>query len=299
MNVSDQGVSKSDRLSPLTCLGVIVRPQVIHVARPVLVDRPVPVTQRPIIIDRERPVPVPLRGGGQGAAQASTSRVSREEFAYQDNVPKAYGGRCAEFTGEANYGYVPSQEDNQYAASSTQEASAAYESHGADIDIAVPNQFHHDQSAGQVNVEESSSSYHESYQNIVQSSNMSGYNTAPLHCTGPIEVLDPAVNSSWQRTDQSSLVNRYGRPAYDIVQKTDQVEQQMYHELRQRSSSGGIQRSGSAASYTSGSGGGISGAGISAGDGSFSSIHLGDIQNLNPEGLPHRGPAPISVRINY
>ena len=37
---------------------IIVRPQIIHVARPVLVDRPVPIQQRPIVIERDRPVPV-------------------------------------------------------------------------------------------------------------------------------------------------------------------------------------------------------------------------------------------------
>jgi hypothetical protein len=37
---------------------IIIRPQIIHVARPVLVDRPVPVQQRPIVIERDRPVPV-------------------------------------------------------------------------------------------------------------------------------------------------------------------------------------------------------------------------------------------------
>lgn len=62
---------------------VIVRPQVIHVARPVLVDRPVPVTQRPIIIDRERPVPVPVRGQA-AAAQGGGSKIVQEEFVYRD-----------------------------------------------------------------------------------------------------------------------------------------------------------------------------------------------------------------------
>ena len=37
---------------------IIVRPQIIHVARPVLVDRPVPIQQRPLVIERDRPVPV-------------------------------------------------------------------------------------------------------------------------------------------------------------------------------------------------------------------------------------------------
>ena len=37
---------------------IIVKPQIIHVARPVLVDRPVPVQQKPIVIERDRPVPI-------------------------------------------------------------------------------------------------------------------------------------------------------------------------------------------------------------------------------------------------
>jgi hypothetical protein len=37
---------------------IIIKPQIIHVARPVLVDRPVPVQQKPIVIERDRPIPV-------------------------------------------------------------------------------------------------------------------------------------------------------------------------------------------------------------------------------------------------
>ena len=37
---------------------IIVKPQIIHVARPVLVDRPIPVQQKPIVIERDRPIPV-------------------------------------------------------------------------------------------------------------------------------------------------------------------------------------------------------------------------------------------------
>ena len=41
-----------------------------------------------------------------------------------------------------------------------------------------------------------------------------------LHCQAQIEVLDTAVNPYWQKTDQSTLIRRYGRPAYEIVQKS-------------------------------------------------------------------------------
>lgn len=256
---------------------MIVRPQIIHVARPVLVDRPVPVTQRPIIIDRERPIPVPIRGAGQGAAQGG-SRVVREEYVYRDNLPVAYGGRCPEYAGGVNYGYMPTQQEHQYASSSIQEGSQGYQAQGPVINVTVPNQYQHSQSAAQLNVQQSGTSFQESYSNAGQVHSASTFEGAPLNCTapievlntagnsnwqrsGPIEVLDTTVNSTWQRTDKETLFRRFGRPAADIVQKTDQVEQQMYQELRQRSMSGGVQRSHSAASYGSGSGVAHGGAG--------------------------------------
>ena len=278
---------------------MIVRPQVIHVARPVLVDRPVPVTQRPIIIDRERPVPVPVRGGGQGAAQASGSKVVKEEYVYRDNLPVAYGGRCAEFAGGANYGYTPTQQQEQdYSTNSAHEASSTYQTQGTAVNIS--DQFQHSQSAAQLNVQPSGGSFHGSYTNLARTNSASAVDAPPLHCTVPMEVLDATINPSWQRTDKTTLVRRYGRPAYDIVQRTDQVEQQMYQELRQRNSSGGAQRSGSAASYTSASGGAGGNPDLYTGHhGSFSSIPLGDMRILNPEGIPHQGPAPVPVSVNY
>ncbi|CAF0827197.1 unnamed protein product [Rotaria sp. Silwood1] len=344
---------------------VIVRPQVIHVARPVLVDRPVPVTQRPIIIDRERPIPVPVRGGGQAAAQTGGSKVVREEYVYRDNLPVAYGGRCPEFAGGVNYGYMPTQQEHQYASSSTHEASNIYQRqapiinvnvpnqfqrshsasqfegqqgicktfHGSYTDLAgttgsyttginndylaaqqgqpyaassthepgniyqtegsivninVPNQFQHSQSASHLEIQQgglsgsSGRSFHGSYSNLVGANNPVGVNVGqhnqdilrqtfeqtaqfsgiPPHGPTQIEVLDAAVNPCWQKTDQSTLMRRYGRPAFEIVHKSEEVEQQMYHELRQRASTSGIVRSTSTASYGSGSGIGVSGGGI-------------------------------------
>jgi hypothetical protein len=71
----------------------------------------------------------------------------------------------------------------------------------------------------------------------------------------------------------------------------------MYQELRQQSSSGGIQRSDSAASYGSGSGIGAHSAGFGVHTTSFSSNLHGDIQNFNQEGIPHQGSVPVCV--NY
>ncbi|CAF2010830.1 unnamed protein product [Rotaria magnacalcarata] len=336
---------------------VIVRPQVIHVARPVLVDRPVPVTQRPIIIDRERPIPVPVRSAGQEVAPTGGSRIVREEYVYRDNLPVAYGGRCSEFAGGVNYGYMPTEQEHQYASGSTHETSNIYQTQTPVINVNVPNQFQHSQSVSQFEGQQGiNESFHGSYANLAatensypatinndylatqqeqQYANTSTHETGnmyqtegpvinvnvqnqyqhsqsashlagqdvvrqtfegtysdlvgssngiplnvgqrnqdvlrqaleqsaqisgvPLHGPTQIEVLDTAVNPSWQKTDQSALMRRYGRPAFEIVHKSEEVEQQMYNELRQRTSSTGIVRSSSTASYASGSGIGAGG----------------------------------------
>jgi hypothetical protein len=273
--------------------GVIVRPQVIHVARPVLVDRPVPVTQRPIIIDRERPIPVPVRGG---AAQTvgGGSKIVKEEFVYRDNLPVAYGGRCAEFTGGANYGYVPTQQAHQYASSSTHESSI-YQGEAQAVNVGQFNeqvlQQTYGQSAaqiggaqavnvGQFNEQVLQQTYGQSGAQIgeAQAVNVGQFNEQVLqqsyeqsaqigvasgNGSAPIEFLDAAIDPlHWQKTEEATLIRRYGRPAYEIVTKSKEVEQQMYNELRQRSSSGVDVRSTSTVSYASGSGIGVSDGGL-------------------------------------
>jgi hypothetical protein len=255
--------------------GVIIRPQVVHVARPVLVDRPVPVTQRPIIIDRERPIPVPVRGGGQAAASSGGSRVVKEEFVYRDNLPVAYGGRCAEFQGGSSFGYTPSQQqhhEQHYSASSTQEGGGVYQAEESAANVNLQNQYQHSQSGSQINVQNGGgSSFHGSYSNLADVNNGAGVNIGQAAAGGraQIEVLDAAVNPNWIKTDQSSLVRRYGRSAYDIVHKSEEVEQQMYSEIRHRTSSDGIARSTSSASYASGSGIDINGGGGGGGYAQF------------------------------
>jgi hypothetical protein len=251
-------------------VGVIVRPQVIHVARPILVDRPVPVTQRPIIIDRERPVPVPARGNSQGGSQSGGSRIVREEYVYQDNNSAPSAG--------TNYGQMAASQEHSYGGNSAHEESAGYQMSGDAI-----------------NVSQGAGAFQESYSDTVRVNNASAAMPSGLLSSGgPIEVLDSTVNSSWQKTDPSALVNRYGRPAFDIVQQTNQVEQQMYRELRQRTISGGVQRSGSAASFGSGPGIGIGPRGAS-----FSSIPFDNMNNFNQHGHSRQGPTSNSSRINY
>lgn len=346
-------------------------------ARPVLVDRPVPVTQRPIIIDRERPVPVPVRGGNQDIAQTTETKVATDDYVYRDNLPVAYGGRCPEYTGGADYGYMPTQQEQQYTSTSTHETENVYEAQAPVVNVNVSDQFQHSQTVSQYEGQQvvnenfneaytnlagtdstfttgvnndylagtentfttgvnndylatqqeqqyTTTSTHETeniyqtegpvinvnvqnqYQHTQSASHLGGQNMVcetfegsysdlvesattgvplkpvqrnqdvlrqtleqsaqisgvPFHGPTQIEVLDTAVNPCWQKTDQSTLMRRYGRPAFEIVHKSEEVEQQMYNELRQRSSSTGIVRSSSTASYASGSGLGISGSNV-------------------------------------
>ena len=277
-----------------------MRPQVIHVARPVLVDRPVPVTQRPIIIDRERPIPVPVRGANQTSGQCTDYGTIREEYVYRDNLPVAYGGRCPENAVGISYGYMPTQQDHQYAVSSTYDMSNNYQTQEAVINEIVPEQFQHSQSTSHINVQQNCGRFDESYDNLARASSASVVGVNSFIDTAPIEVFDPAVSSTWQKTDKVTLTNHYGRSAYDIVTQSDQIEQQMYRELRQQSSGAGIQRSYSGASYKSGSGvAANSGGGFPASSESFSSIPHGNIQNFNIESATHYTSEPTPVCVNY
>lgn len=267
-----------------------MRPQVIHVAKPVLVDRPVPVTQRPIIIDRERPVPVPVRTAGQ-AAQTGGTNIVREEYVYRDNLPVAYGGRCPEYAGGVNYGYMPTQQEHQYAAGSTYEESVGYQSAGAVINVPAAAAYEQTQSVGYVGGQQDYGAYQQSYVDTAQTSHTAGHASSGINCSGLIEVLDTTVNPSWRRTDQSTLANCYGPAATDIVHKTDQVEQQMFQELRRGGSVGNFQRSSSAATFVSSGNAQLGPRGRS-----FSSIPPGGI---DPACLEMIGAAPVPVRINY
>jgi len=256
---------------------IIVRPQVIHVARPVLVDRPVPVTQRPIIIDRERPIPVPVRSAPQGVPGGS--RVVREEYVYRDNLPVAYGGRCAEFAGGVNYGYMPTQREHQYANSSTHETGSLYHAQGQNINLNIPTHVQQSQTSSFVEGYGGPGSYNGSYSNLAEVGNIGGgvVNVGPLnqnvlqqtfeqsaHVAGiphygapQVEILDTAVNPHWQRTDQSSLMRRYGRPAHEIVNQSREVEQQMYNEINHQPHNVGMVQSASNVSFEAGPGLGV------------------------------------------
>lgn len=253
---------------------VVVRPQVIHVARPVLVDRPVPVTQRPIIIDRERPVPVPIRTVGTGVGKAGGARTIREEYVFRDNLPVAYGGRCPEYAGGINYGYMPTQQEHQYATTSVQELVGNYPVPGPVYNVTARNSYGYTPKVAQYNLNQGGGVY-ETYTDAVGTNNASIINGGLIGGAGVIEVLDSTINPNWQRTDQSALIQRFGRPAYEIVQRS-----QTY---------GGY---GAGAGVTINGGGGYLG-----NNASYTSYPVGNISNL--EGVVQEVAGPIDPCINY
>ncbi|CAF1391151.1 unnamed protein product [Rotaria sordida] len=221
---------------------------------------------------------------------------SASQFEGQPGICKTFHGSYTDLAGTngayttgINNDYLAAQRGQQYTTSSTHDIGNIYQTEGSIVNINVPNQFQHSQSASHLDIQQgghgggsSGHSFHGSYSNLIGTNNATTisadqhnqdilrqtfeqttqYSGIPPHGPTQIEILDTAVNPCWQKTDQSTLMRRYGRPAFEIVHKSEEVEQQMYHELRQRASTSGIIRSASTVSYGSGSGIGISGSSI-------------------------------------
>lgn len=131
---------------------IIVRPQIIHVARPVLVDRPVPIQQRPIVIERDRPVPVrvetiektePLMMSGLGQANTSGGageltrnietgqEVTYHEFTQtypppQSSVVNSSGGGCGAAPVNTEYHHQSNYQFNEHGTGGVSSSAADY-----------------------------------------------------------------------------------------------------------------------------------------------------------------------------
>lgn len=188
---------------------IIVRPQIIHVARPVLVDRPVPIQQRPIVIERDRPVPVrvetiektePLMMSGLSAANASgVGELTR-------NIETGQEVTYHEFTQT----YPPPQSSS-----------------GA----GVTNEYHH-QSNYQFNEQCNGSAadyLDDRKQNLQSKSNedlyqkYGGETTKTLESVlgssqgYTLEVLDQRISNKFEKTDQETIKQRYGVDSYQYL----------------------------------------------------------------------------------
>ncbi|KAI0983997.1 hypothetical protein GJ496_004029 [Pomphorhynchus laevis] len=226
---------------------VIVRPQIVQVARPVVIDRPIPVTQRPIVIDRERPVPFPV------SSSLPVGQVSNEQYIYRDNLPLAYGGRTGEFATGMNYGYMPVNEDYQYIVSESDDFlrqqlvnshlqhnqqyqlhtnSGYYGSQGDCFDQALEEatsgrsvdfyskRNEHKSIPNQARVASSSNVAHYTNINVADENRNALVETLRRAGTGCVnlEVLDPTVRPVWEPINAKMLIQRYGQSAIRFVE---------------------------------------------------------------------------------
>ncbi|KAL7668573.1 hypothetical protein ACOME3_009270 [Neoechinorhynchus agilis] len=248
---------------------VIVRPQVVHVARPVVIDRPVPVSQRPIVIEREKPIPYPVRTPvhfQDGTGQMEEHSV-QEQYVYADNIPAAYGGRTGEFAYGLNYGYQPTDDRYRYVVSGCDYSGPV------NIEVLSQGQVIARRSAQVEHIGGTHHGYQQTNYGSIQHSASLGsvhqynhqYNTQPLvgsphhfelgveatdvdrvaahHHQGimvgdsqgqtgkSFEVLDPNGNGEWERVDSRILQDRYGSSAVRMAQLTNQDEYRMEDNL--------------------------------------------------------------------
>ena len=176
---------------------IIVRPQIIHVARPVLVDRPVPIQQRPIVIERDRPVPVRVetieKNEGAGNCSGDLTR----------NVETAQEVTYHEFTQQSSYNqYQDDFEDarrKQEVMSMLDEAERKklnLQSKSNEDLVAQYKYVKYDSGADNVRTLDS----------LI--GNSQGYT---------LEVLDQRVSDKFEKTDQETIKARYGVDSYQYL----------------------------------------------------------------------------------
>ncbi len=166
---------------------IIVRPQIIHVARPVLVDRPVPIQQRPLVIERDRPVPVrvetverteavPFENGEPCVEKPSTHETTYHEFAQPQRASSEYN----EYTEDEN------KPNRQLVLDLLAEAERRKQS--------LESQSNQSLSGTQV-----------------------AASSIPFNSGYTLEVLDQRVSDRFEKVDQETIKQRYGVDSFQYL----------------------------------------------------------------------------------
>jgi hypothetical protein len=176
---------------------IIVRPQIIHVARPVLVDRPVPIQQRPIVIERDRPVPVRVEtiekqepcgggGGGDGGRASSASGTAN--------------GTCNEITKNIENGQeVTYHEFTQTFPQSSNNGEYSFN----EPDVLLTNHLQSKSNEDLYKYSQEASKL----ENVLGAS-AQGYT---------LEVLDQRISDKFEKTDSETIKARYGVDSYQYL----------------------------------------------------------------------------------
>ncbi len=176
---------------------IIVRPQIIHVARPVLVDRPVPIQQRPLVIERDRPVPVrvetierteavPFENGEPCIEKQSTYETTYHEFAQPNRSD------YNEYTEDEN------KKNKQLVLDLLAEAERRKQSLQSQSDKSLIE----DQATITMNSQ---------YQQAAASSSI------PFNSGYTLEVLDQRVSDKFEKVDQETIKQRYGVESFQYL----------------------------------------------------------------------------------
>lgn len=218
---------------------VIVRPQIIHVARPVLVDRPVPIQQRPLVIERDRPVPVRV--------ETIETNCAGEEAAQFEETTQEAGEPCVDRPGVTETTYHEFAQDSHHFETGSIGASAlAGEEANANKQLVMDlieeaeRRKSSMQSKSNEMLNTSTSANNNNYQG-----GSSILDSVPYSAGYTLEVLDQRVSDKFERVDEETIKSRYGVESFQYMPENNSN--------MQRSSVGGSYKSlasnGNAAEY--------------------------------------------------
>lgn len=185
---------------------IIVRPQIIHVARPVLVDRPVPIQQRPLVIERDRPVPV----------RVETVERTEPCGEYQEESDcKPQPGVTETTYHEFSQGNF--QQHTESNADFQQENSSNYNFGGTE-EVDKNKQLVLDlleEAERRKNSLESKSN--DSFANKFNSESSKILDSMPYNSGYTLEVLDQRVSDKFEKVDQETIKQRYGVDSFQYL----------------------------------------------------------------------------------
>lgn len=190
---------------------IIVRPQIIHVARPVLVDRPVPIQQRPIVIERDRPVPVRVE------TVEKTEPVTTNCTDVTKNVETSQEVTYHEFTQT-----YPTQN-----AQSTEYSSTSYQ-YGEQLEyeenrrkqevMNIIEEADRRKQNLQSKSQEDLISQYNKYQSGSAENNSKTLDSMLANSQGyTLEVLDQRVSDKFEKTDTETIKARYGVESFQYL----------------------------------------------------------------------------------
>ena len=197
---------------------IIVRPQIIHVARPVLVDRPVPIQQRPIVIERDRPVPVRVEtiertepvmcGGGDITKNIETStETTYHEFTQNFSSGGSADANVDYTSSNYNYGDKIEYEENRRKQEFLNILEEA-ERRKKDLES---------KSNDVIRSSEVSQYKPAKYSESNNDSNVKSLDSMPYNSGYTLEVLDQRVSDKFEKIDQETIKLRYGVDSFQYL----------------------------------------------------------------------------------